>query len=283
MPNLHEFYKDYPSVEKTLALKPQDIIIYNKIIKALDEKESKSALTMLASLGDIPAIIRLANHDSRVNHLCHHPKLKSFWDDVLIKFGETSNTRMAPQVTAHSFDLISGFFFFSHAMKARHVYNMSFSMTELGYLKKAMQFHSAPAVQALNDHANQMIAEEKEPEKHYIEVITRCQELVPFYSSYAYMMLAEAYAKYGLFLQKNNSSFLIKRCIASAKNACLKAELYLQESAVEIHNASLGQGLIASNTLKIASPKMALVKLNGLFSEMPEAKQSENKRRDFKM
>ncbi|CZR15463.1 Uncharacterised protein [Legionella pneumophila] len=106
------------------------------------------------------------------------------------------------------------------------------------------------------------VASADEAEQILTEAIKLCKANLNQYGSYAYMMLAEAFFRYAMWAQQSGNINRAKSAITSSINSCTKANQHLRASASSIHNASLGEGLKASNTLAMESPEEAIAFLN---------------------
>ncbi|HBD7143924.1 TPA: DUF5630 domain-containing protein [Legionella pneumophila] len=225
------------------------------------------------SLQSLSFIIRIAKFSAYFATLCEKNEYDALWKKLYSIFGLvlTRNKPVPKPFFTHEggeishFNLLRGAYYFHLSQKALAAKEKSFSDSELYWLNQAMKFGSIHAsqryIQFLYQKLDKVVSAE-EAEQILTGAIKLCKASLNQYGSYAYMMLAEAFFRYAMWAQQTGNMNRAKSAISSSINSCTKANQYLGASAFSIHNASLGEGLKASNTLAIERPEEAIAFLN---------------------
>ncbi|HHN5545873.1 TPA: lpg1685 family Dot/Icm T4SS effector [Legionella pneumophila] len=225
------------------------------------------------SLQSLSFIIRIAKFSAYFAALCEKSEYDELWKKLYSTFGLvlTRDKPVPKSFFTHDggeinhFNLLRGAYYFHLSQKALAAKEKSFSDSELYWLNQAMKFGSIHASQRYIQFLYQIldkVASADEAEQILTEAIKLCKANLNQYGSYAYMMLAEAFFRYAMWAQQSGNINRAKSAITSSINSCTKANQHLRASASSIHNASLGEGLKASNTLAMESPEEAIAFLN---------------------
>jgi hypothetical protein len=234
-------------------------------------------------------IIRVAHADTAFETFCKTQPLEDHWNKIFCGYGFTLTQDQTNPIAFHShadmcvFDLIRGAYFFHKAQLARKPNEKDFSWTELQLLKQALKYTSIHAMQRYHEY---LYREEEmnnsldqDYEQKFYEIIENCKSMTSCYGSYAYLMLAEAYLRYGTWLDNQGKD--ATNAYKAALNSCSFADNILKESQYSIENASLGGGLKCSNSLQLETPAAAkkyiadkLVALTGENKLSDESKKS---------
>ena len=250
-----------------LKLNIADRLFLAKIMdKTFDENEFFNNLS--ANI-NIDFIIKIAEVNDEFAALCKRDKLSFLWDEsyaTLLSLATPADrnkpTQFFKQNNACSFELLRGAYFFLKSHQQKIKAKTDFSYEELIFLKKAVQYNSIHAIQRFNQYIylqseNETSDSEKEIKNLLKECIVNCKKLTPVYGSYAYMMLAEAFAHYSRWAEKKSELKDSKAAMNASLVAVENSDKYLEQSKYAIHNASFGGDLKYSNSFQITSLKEA--------------------------
>lgn len=209
-------------------------------------------------------IVKIAQKCPEFEAICRLEQYEPFWKNQYILFGaylspSKNNSFLFNEHDSNHFDLIRGAYFFYHSDIERKRRKQPFSASELSCLRQAITYRSIHALQRYNDYLYSKINEaptDREKRQLFIEIILSSKKMLELYGSFAYMMLAEAFFRYSLWLQESNHPN-VKETMNAAYESLVLADLRLESSQFSIHNASLGRGLEYSNSFKFASPGAA--------------------------
>lgn len=230
-----------------------------------DEKKFFSQIT----LKSLPFVVKIAKYSAPFAKLCEKNEYNSLWKELYSTIGLTltKNKSHTQAFYTHDenevchFNLLRGSYYFHLAQQALETKEKAFSSLELYWLNQAMKFESIHAIQRYIQCLYQKLTKvsQDEVEKILIESINLSKVTLNKYGSYAYMMLAEAFFRYAAWAQQADNVNRAKSAIHSSINACIKAQNHLITSTFSIHNASLGEGLKASNSLGLECPRKAIL------------------------
>lgn len=254
--------------------------------KDFDEKNFFSHI----SLGSLAFVIKIAKFSAHFVTLCEKNEYDAIWKKLYSTLGLILTQDMPTPTSffthdegsVNHFNLLRGAYYFHLSQKALEAKGKVFSDLELYWLNQAMKFGSIHAnqryIQFLYQKLDKVISLD-EKEKVLTEAIKLCKTNLNQYGSYAYMMLAEAFFRYAVWMQQVGNLSRAKLAITSSINACMKADQYLSASSFSIHNASLGKGLKASNSFALENPQEAIEFLNVWAAEHLHENEPESKNR----
>ncbi|MFJ1268303.1 DUF5630 domain-containing protein [Legionella lytica] len=236
---------------------------------ALEVEEKIKSVQNLIEHNQFDFIVKLSWNSKEFSKTCLEAEFQYSWESLWSTFGTilTGDAQVAFYVQPHqkAFNLFLGAYFYNQSLAFKDRKTPSI---EKGYLLEAIKYGSIHALQRYCFSVYEGLDNEQDdPEaasKIHALIIT-IKKFLPFYTSYACLMLSEAYARYAMFQPEQAS-----QATQSALNACEKArELYNKEDPA-VFNASLGRGLSASNTLGCATPEEAAAAIkNQLFRDEP--------------
>ncbi|CAM2879518.1 Ankyrin repeat protein [Legionella steigerwaltii] len=238
--------------------------------------DEKAFFSRMRESCNLNLIIKLANISPIFKSLCKKDIYDSLWKQQYCLYGlylsasEKIQTVFLLHENVDVFDLLQGAYFFHKAQQVKKQQD-HFSLEEIFWLQKAITFNSVHAVQRYNQYLYSKI-EQSQLDSDYCdellkEAIENCKNLLELYGSYAYMMLAEAYFHYANWAIREDNLSGVSASIEAALRACDLAQTYLDKSQSSIHNASLGQGLAASNSFEISEPLQARALLENWLNE----------------
>lgn len=134
-------------------------------------------------------------------------------------------------------------------------------------LNKSIEFNSIHATQRHQQYVykqidNCLITDADEQLYMLKTVIANCKKVIDAYGSYAYLMLADAYVHYAMWSLERGDRKIAEQAVNAALKSCELAQRYLEQSDASIHNASLGGGLICSNSFSADTPEKAIEWIN---------------------
>lgn len=259
------------SLHNQLNLNPADYLILQEIEEK--KKDSKSISDYIESFS-APVIIKLANHSDKFLHHCKNSGLDFIWRQRWIAYGTLlmpEGTSFANYETTNEFDRFRGIYFFYQAYQIAKRQQGRFSDNEIPFLKNAIKYNSIHAILRYSHHRYQLFDSKSLSVSEYqddlLTTIRCCRKLTDNYGSFAYLMLAEAYFRMcKISIEEKNIPGIEKNCSAAVA-CCDYANQVLDESRDAILNASLGQGLVCSNTLGFISPEIAKEYIKGTTSK----------------
>jgi hypothetical protein len=209
------------------------------------------------------ALITEASANPELEQLCKDASYDNPWNTIYNEIAayftneknsseEISLTITYEQPGIPCFDLMRGIYFFyqSQTQKIHNDAKEEKTIDRLSLLEKAIQYRSIHAMQYHHEVCYQEIeTDTTNAPILFKEIIQNCNSILPFYGSFAYVMLAEAYCRYAYWSSKNNDLTAATTHFQSARTCCNYAEKYFTASKFSIHNASFGKGLKASNSL----------------------------------
>lgn len=204
----------------------------------------------------IDRFIRMAETTPEFENFCStNEGLKDHWGSLWTSYGFVLSPQhhkivFHPQPKLNNFNLVRGAYYFLQALleDQKNLYTAS----SLDLLKKAIKYGSIHAMQRYNQY---LYKKDDLDEEDFREIIKNNQSIVCSYGSFSYMMLAEAYYQFTLWhlkqghLQKANTVSLM------ALQCCDLAQSILDKSTLATENASIGEGLKASNSEQLSSPE----------------------------
>lgn len=218
----------------------------------------------------INLIVRIAKHYSQFEIFCQDVKLHSYWAKLWCAYGNIlAGPQQLPsflffsQPNSNNFNLVRGAYFFHLSVQIAKEKKVLFSFSEREYLTMAINYGSIHATLRYNLFLYQALNETEQKDSIYLEIIENSRKMVKEYGSFAYMMLAEGLGGYACWLQEQQRDG--KKHYDEALQALNRAEEILPQSKYSIQNASLGQGLKASNRLELDSPVAAIEQLQNAF------------------
>jgi hypothetical protein len=269
--------KIYTTLDEVYKLTYSDYLLLETIRdNAFDEAAFFDRLSANCNLAFIARITKASPY---LKNLLSQEKYNNLWNLEYAKFGYAlSNSHFLAHENVNKLDLLLGAFLFHKSTLARQEIKQDFFYSEVQLLEEAIKFNSVHATQKYNEYlywqveiqsskiqSNDELFDQKEL---LVEAIKNCKKLLRLYGSYAYMMLAEAYFNYARWTGDISDTNMIRTTIEAAVNACDHAERHLEKSIYSIHNASLGQGLQASNSFKIDNPAHAKEQIQNWLQEL---------------
>ena len=203
---------------------------------------------------NIDIIVKLACNNQAFREVCLLPQFSKTWVGLWSTYGiiitRDRKKALCDQPNTEKFDLFLGIYFYNKALQAAKYLEKDFTEFELGYLSEAIKYGSIHAYQKQHRYLyslTQPWSTASEPEKltQVEQIIASLKRLIPTYGTYAYLLLAEAYVRYGLLLGSGGNMILAERAQQSALKACAVAEAhYTEDTNTLIFNASLGGTLL---------------------------------------
>lgn len=236
--------------------------------KTLSITEKINKIEDLIKQNQFDFIVKLGCIDKEFRETCLRSQLSPNWLSLWSTYGIiiTNDPRSAffAQPAQHEFDLFLGIYFYHKAVSYAASIKESDSQTEHTYLQEAIKYGSIHALQRYSHsvytriEANQLDAQTAG--KLIQDIIKNIKDLLPYYTSYAHLMLAEAYVRYG-FLKPEQA----KQAEKSALTACTHAKRLYRAGDHAIFNASFSHTLADSNSMRFETPEAAIIGIKSLF------------------
>ncbi|WP_419420829.1 DUF5630 domain-containing protein [Legionella sp. D16C41] len=249
---------------------------------------------LLGDANQFDFLVKLIILNPSFKEVCNLPLFHQDWLSCWSTYGYliTKNDKaLYAQPCPNYLDLFLGIYFYYKACKVAEKLQTDFSQIELTYLKQAIAFNSIHACQRYyaylykNTTGKIINIVNEDIEQLYCNIIKNIkQNFLKYYGSYAYLMLAEAYFHYGIYLM-NNKNFSLANRTFQVIPKCLEYASILhvnKEDLALTHNASLGGSIttplhisatpaeiqslvskyreIINNQLKVAKPISRLAK-----------------------
>lgn len=219
--------------------------------------------------------VRLAQCYPEFSSFCMRPELNDFWGKTWCAFGiiishqqNLPSVMFYSQLPEKSFNLVRGAFFYNASQVLAKETGVVFSQAEMTLIKMAINFGSVHAMQRYNQYCYYSMSnaiDDESEKKQLINIITNSKKMIENYGSYGYMTLGEALGNYAIWLQKKNYTDLAQSSFEAAETVYEHAKNIMEASIYSIHNASIGQGLGASNKMGFTDPDIAMVSLQEQF------------------
>ncbi|WP_133135860.1 DUF5630 domain-containing protein [Legionella rowbothamii] len=268
------FQKKVVSLNDYLALNALERIFLNEFI-AMSIEDKISTVEDLICQNQFDFIVKLSSNEIIFREICLDQRFNSTWESCWSTFGVIitgdPNRAFFDQPCKNVFDLFLGVYLYNKSRAFRDTPSI-----ENAYLVTATKYGSIHALQRYCfslyerlDNENEQLDMAVTPRK--IEGLIRAiKEFLPFYRAYAYLMLAEAYIRYGRLKPE-----LASEATKSALTACSHAKKLNKEGDPVVFNASLGAGLAASNSKGYATPEEAAEAIESqLYAEAPKRQQA---------
>lgn len=218
-------------------------------------------------LNDFPFIFRIAENNAAFKAACRAKEFNRLWQDLYCAspvWLDKDFEYFHPHHEGSHFDLLSGFYLF---VKSREAKRQASSTTDLEnyFLSKAADCFSIHAFQKQMKSILCQCRENSIPvadqQALLLDSISRCKMFLPYYGSYAYLMLADIYFAYAQTFLKQGNLEKMYTILESIKRCADLASQYLGVSFASIFNSSLGRGLKKSNSFEIEHPEEIKSKL----------------------
>lgn len=268
---MHSFNRP-PTLPKSLELTALDLLFIEQFNAGDDTK--KQEMVERTKFADIA---RISHHNMDFELFCNRPALDEHWKRIYCAYGLllSNQLHLTPspfysQPHVKQFHFALGAYFFSLSQKTAIEMRSDFSYSEMEFINTALKFESVHAMQRYNHYLYLKIpsASELEKESLYKELIRNSKRMLPTYGSYGYMVLAEALGHYCAWLFETHQTEEAKKLHEEALKSLDYAASILDESTFSIANASLGRGLMWSNSWGIESPTVAKTFLEEKFQAL---------------
>ncbi|CEG57457.1 DUF5630 domain-containing protein [Legionella fallonii] len=236
---------------------PYAIFLNNFHACTLPQKIQK--IHNLIGSGKIEVIIQLAELDTAFNEICRLPDFNEQWISAWSTYGvlitNDVDKRLYDQPRANNkFELLLGIYYYYQALDTASKFKKDYSASEINYLERAIKYKSIHACQRYIKYVYSQFIDSKYEYSNelFCKVIRQIQPLLPIYGCYAYIMLTEAYVRYGLFLKSCGHTADTNKAFSSALQASQQAQKTFQLNSVSIYNASFGGTIAESNSLGLS-------------------------------
>ncbi len=247
------------------------LLIFLKNFQSSTPEKKIQEVQSLVDSDRIDAIVQLAELDSEFANICALPRFNEKWISLWSTYGAiiTKDVKKAlyDQPTApNKFELFLGIYYYHQALETTSKFKKDYSSSEISYLQKAIRYNSIHACQRYNiclySHVNDNNYEYSN--ELFCKVIKQIKPLLPIYGCYAYIMLAEAYVRYGMFLRNCKRNDNADKSFSAASQACEQAQKAFKANSVSIYNASIGGSLAESNSLGLSDIEDILALIHAL-------------------
>lgn len=254
------FQKKVVSLNEYLALNPVESIFLNDfMVMSMDERIG--SVQELINQNQFDFIVKLSSSNKIFREICLDSRFHALWQSSWSTFGIiiTGDPQRAffEQPCKKPFDLFLGVYLYNQSLALGNAPSI-----EEAYLLAAIKYGSIHALQRYCFSIYQRM--DNEPHNTTVtaskieELIRAIKAILPFYGAYGYLMLAEAYIRYGSL--KPEQALV---ATTSALKACECAKKLNYENVV--FNASFGGGLAASNSMGYATPEEAAEAIESQF------------------
>lgn len=205
-------------------------------------------------------IAKISRHDPIFRSVCLEPDFSpvwlSWWSSYGIILSGDKDKAFFDQDTGEKFDLFLGAYYYHKSMVIEKQLKESESALQLFYLQCAMNYHSIHAYQKFHQYlytkgTSLLERYELNQENCFKLIIGNIKNLLPNHGAYAYLMLCEAYFRYGLYLNGQGSrraALAFDAAVTACQNA---AKVFIDNDPV-VFNASLGGSIADSNFLSLS-------------------------------
>ncbi|WP_347252334.1 DUF5630 domain-containing protein [Legionella sp.] len=279
MRNGHQFFNNQGN-KKALPY----TMIHAHILRNFNNGNLKEKLELIKNT-PLEIVATLADYDLNFALHCNHEELDEHWGKLWCAHGVyLARQKKLPEILLYShpelnqFDLARGVHFFHLSQEMRKKQRCDFSYSEIKFLKIAIEYGSVHAMQRYNEYLYHELkkANAQETEALYTRLINNSKQLHEQSGSYGFMVLAEAFGHYCMWLLDNSEFEKAEAVYQSILQSLEYAQKTLCASTYSIKNASLGFGLECSNSMGINSPEEAKKFFIELYQErcIPATKRS---------
>ncbi|CEG61324.1 DUF5630 domain-containing protein [Legionella micdadei] len=251
-------------------------MVHAYILRDFNNRNYKEKLELIQNT-PLEIVATLADHSFEFAIHCNCEELDEHWSRLWCAHGIIlTRQKNLPEMLFHShpklnqFDLARGVHFFHLSQEMRKNRKFNFSHSEIKFLQIAIEYGSIHAMQRYNEYLYSQLtkaANAQEAEALYAELIDNSTNLQEQSGSYGFMVLAEAFGRYCMWLMDNSEYERAEQAYRSVLQSLDCAQAILGESTYSIKNASLGIGLKCSNSMGIDSPNKAKEYFMGLYQE----------------
>lgn len=263
-----------PVLSKILALNLVDALYIDQFNLANDEKKHQ-----LIRDTTFDVVLRISCRHKAFEQHCERPEFNGYWTKKWCAYGfvlslqeQLEPVLFYSQPNANQFNLARGAYFFHLANQVKCEMKSDFMYSEMEFVQMAVKHGSVHGIQRYNEFIYHKLGSIKNADVDktvlFNELIVNSKRMLPASGSYGYMVLAEAYSNYALWLLETNHVGEAKKKLANALSSLEYAGAILESSQYSISNASLGRGLKTSNGLNIDNPEDAKKMLQKAFDEL---------------
>lgn len=217
-------------------------------------------INRLINQGDLTLIVELHELDSVFSDTCRLSVFNDKWIAAWSTYGViiTCNVDKAlyEQPGANDkFELFIGIHYYYQALVTARQFKKNYSSTEIQYLEKAIKYKSVHGCQHYHSYLYSQIdnSQYEYGNELFSKIIRQIKPLLTIYGCYAYVMLTEAYVRYGQFLKISGLKDKADAAFSAALEACQQAKKTFQFNSVSTYNASFGKTLAESNSLGLSN------------------------------
>ncbi len=218
---------------------------------------------------DVDAIVQLAELDPDFRNFCASPTFNEKWISLWSTYGViiTKDIKKAlydQPTMCNKFELFLGIYYYNEALDTASKFKKDYSFNEISYLQKAIRCNSIHACQRYHTYIYSQVDDNKYEYNNelFCKIIRQIKPLLPIYGHYAYIMLVEAYVRYGIFLRNCGRNDVANNSFSSALLAFQEAQKLFKPDSVSIYNASFGRTLAESNSFGLSELEEILTLIN---------------------
>ncbi|CEK10200.1 DUF5630 domain-containing protein [Legionella hackeliae] len=251
------FNQFYESLNDFLKIEGLNLILRDKFLAASDEERIATVKLML-SQSNFDLLVKFACTIPEFYKTCLSPTFDKEWAKLWSTYGiiltNDSQKALFNQSQSNPLHLFLGIYFYHKAVRIKK-YCPNSTKLEQDYIQKAMNYESIHACQRYAQYVyeNCQSFKHSETDSHFKKLFAELKKLTPNYGCYAYIMLAEAYLQFAFFQQHLDNKVKAEKAFNCALLACANAEKSYNTDDPIIFNASLGEGLSASNSLHLST------------------------------
>lgn len=221
--------------------------------------EKIQKINSLIDLGSVDVIVQLVELDSDFRNFCASPTFNEKWISLWSTYGViiTKDIKKAlydQPTMCNKFELFLGIYYYNEALDTASKFKKDYSSSEISYLQKAIRCNSIHACQRYHTYIYSQVDDNKYEYSNelFCKIIRQIKPLLPIYGHYAYIMLAEAYVRCGIFLGNCGRNDAANNSFSAALLALQEVQKLFKPDSVSIYNASFGRTLAESNSLGLS-------------------------------
>jgi hypothetical protein len=274
------------SVDELTRHKPIDTLFISAFeLMSLDERVAK--VREFIKNSQIDFIVKSIYINPEFKAICLRAEFVDDWISLWSTYGVLINQNISKglfiQSTDNPLDLFLGMYFYNTAVSySKNLKSLDSTIIQ-NYLREAIKYKSVHACQMYHEYLYAKMDEKtqapsQETEDVFHSIIDTIKKLLVDYRSYAYLMLAEAYVRYGIYVStaQKNIPKKLRDIEMAATTCCEHAERLYDAKDPAIFNASFGKGLSSSNTLSMTTPSDTIDMIKAVFTQLAKLSGSDD-------
>lgn len=181
------------------------VLFLQKINELKERGSTNEIFKIIRECKKIEIIVTCAENDNGFKELCKAATLDKHWESIWCTYGLILPSKKT--FYAHpgmcQFDLVCGIYYYHLSLLSRQNCGKNYFPKEIELSLKSKNYLCIHAIQSYQQYVLSNISEnDDEATQQFEDMIEEIYQLVPYYGSYAYMMLVDVFLKYQTWCTK---------------------------------------------------------------------------------